>query len=146
MWVYLLERGRRERLHRTVGHYELIASGRLLGMDRARAAEASDAATCTPSVFPEEAEPSGAAERRVRKWRSMLGTGVADWREFVRRHPQKLKRRVRKGCVPLPPSSIRIQQGCLLYAEFVTTLPHLPTRTSLDAPTGELREWIARRT
>jgi hypothetical protein len=104
-------------------------------MDRARAAEASAASTCTPSA--PEAELPGASERRLRKWRKMLGTGVADWREFVRRHPQKLKRRVRKGSVPLPPSTSVHRIRTPIRTPRVRDIPTLLT-TRLVAPTGEL--------
>ncbi|KAJ0099169.1 hypothetical protein Patl1_21552 [Pistacia atlantica] len=36
-------------------------------------------------------------ERRVRKWRKMIGVGGSDWKHYVRRRPQVVKRRVRKG-------------------------------------------------
>ncbi|XP_021749540.1 EVI5-like protein [Chenopodium quinoa] len=36
-------------------------------------------------------------ERRVRKWRKMIGVGGSDWKHFVRRKPLVVKRRVRKG-------------------------------------------------
>lgn len=35
--------------------------------------------------------------RRLKKWRKMLGTGGAEWREYLREHPRKVQRRVRKG-------------------------------------------------
>ncbi|KAK9918049.1 hypothetical protein WJX75_000768 [Coccomyxa subellipsoidea] len=35
--------------------------------------------------------------QRLRKWRSMLGSGTADWKRFSARHPAMVKRRVRKG-------------------------------------------------
>ncbi|KAF8012780.1 hypothetical protein BT93_I0819 [Corymbia citriodora subsp. variegata] len=36
-------------------------------------------------------------ERRVRKWRKMIGVGGSDWKQYVRRKPHVVKRRVRKG-------------------------------------------------
>jgi len=36
-------------------------------------------------------------ERRVRKWRKMIGVGGSDWKQCVRRRPHVVKRRVRKG-------------------------------------------------
>jgi len=36
-------------------------------------------------------------ERRVRKWRKMIGAGGSDWKHYVRRKPHVVKRRVRKG-------------------------------------------------
>ncbi|GAB4827452.1 hypothetical protein Ancab_034336 [Ancistrocladus abbreviatus] len=36
-------------------------------------------------------------ERRVRKWRKMIGVGGSDWKHYVRRKPHVVKRRVRKG-------------------------------------------------
>ncbi|KAM7277728.1 hypothetical protein ACFE04_004862 [Oxalis oulophora] len=36
-------------------------------------------------------------ERRVRKWRKMIGAGGSDWKHYVRRKPQVVKRRIRKG-------------------------------------------------
>lgn len=36
-------------------------------------------------------------ERRLRKWRKMIGVGGTDWKHYVRRKPQVVKRRVRKG-------------------------------------------------
>lgn len=36
-------------------------------------------------------------ERRLRKWRNMIGVGGTDWKLYVRRKPQVVKRRVRKG-------------------------------------------------
>lgn len=40
---------------------------------------------------------SGREERRVRKWRKMIGVGGSDWKHYVRRKPLVVKRRVRKG-------------------------------------------------
>ncbi|XP_020588827.1 EVI5-like protein isoform X2 [Phalaenopsis equestris] len=36
-------------------------------------------------------------ERRIRKWRKMIGIGGGDWKHFVRRKPHVVKRRIRKG-------------------------------------------------
>jgi TBC1 domain family member 10 len=36
-------------------------------------------------------------ERRIRKWRKMIGVGGSDWKHYVRRNPHVVKRRVRKG-------------------------------------------------
>ncbi|KAG0577570.1 hypothetical protein M758_5G157900 [Ceratodon purpureus] len=36
-------------------------------------------------------------EGRLRKWRKMIGVGGADWKHYVRRNPQVVKRRIRKG-------------------------------------------------
>jgi hypothetical protein len=36
-------------------------------------------------------------ERRLRKWRKMIGVGGTDWKHYVRRKPLVVKRRVRKG-------------------------------------------------
>ncbi|KAJ9682988.1 hypothetical protein PVL29_018823 [Vitis rotundifolia] len=36
-------------------------------------------------------------ERRVRKWRKMIGIGGSDWKHYVRRKPNVVKRRIRKG-------------------------------------------------
>lgn len=36
-------------------------------------------------------------ERRLRKWRKMIGVGGTDWKHYVRRKPSVVKRRVRKG-------------------------------------------------
>ncbi|KAL8137407.1 hypothetical protein V2J09_003408 [Rumex salicifolius] len=44
------------------------------------------------SAFEHERE-----ERRVRKWRKMIGVGGSDWKHYVRRKPLVVKRRVRKG-------------------------------------------------
>ncbi|KAK9825860.1 hypothetical protein WJX81_005237 [Elliptochloris bilobata] len=35
--------------------------------------------------------------QRLKKWRAMLGAGTADWKRFMARHPNTVKRRVRKG-------------------------------------------------
>ena len=42
-----------------------------------------------------------AAEKRLRKWRRMLGVTVDDWKAYVRAKPQVVQRRTRKG-VPAP--------------------------------------------
>ncbi|PIA57520.1 hypothetical protein AQUCO_00600320v1 [Aquilegia coerulea] len=36
-------------------------------------------------------------ERRVRKWRKMIGVGGSDWKHYVRRKPHVVRRRIRKG-------------------------------------------------
>lgn len=36
-------------------------------------------------------------ERRVKKWRKMIGVGGSDWKHYVRRKPHVVKRRIRKG-------------------------------------------------
>lgn len=36
-------------------------------------------------------------EKRVTKWRKMIGTGGSDWKQYVRRKPHVVKRRIRKG-------------------------------------------------
>eukprot|EP00262_Sarcandra_glabra_P019537 TRINITY_DN7389_c0_g1_i2.p1 TRINITY_DN7389_c0_g1~~TRINITY_DN7389_c0_g1_i2.p1 ORF type:complete len:372 (-),score=56.22 TRINITY_DN7389_c0_g1_i2:91-1206(-) len=36
-------------------------------------------------------------ERRIRKWRKMIGIGGSDWKHYVRRKPHVVKRRIRKG-------------------------------------------------
>ncbi|KAL5993633.1 hypothetical protein ACLOJK_040885 [Asimina triloba] len=36
-------------------------------------------------------------ERRVRKWRKMIGVGGSDWKHYMRRKPHVVKRRIRKG-------------------------------------------------
>ncbi|BFI04356.1 hypothetical protein MPTK1_1g12630 [Marchantia polymorpha subsp. ruderalis] len=36
-------------------------------------------------------------ERRLRKWRKMIGVGGTDWKHYVRRKPHVVKRRIRKG-------------------------------------------------
>ncbi|KAG6743068.1 hypothetical protein POTOM_054013 [Populus tomentosa] len=36
-------------------------------------------------------------ERRVRKWRKMIGVGGSDWKLYVQRKPHVVKRRIRKG-------------------------------------------------
>jgi hypothetical protein len=36
-------------------------------------------------------------ERRIRKWRKMIGVGGSDWKHYVRRNPHVVKRRIRKG-------------------------------------------------
>ncbi|KAL8527727.1 hypothetical protein ACS0TY_005539 [Phlomoides rotata] len=36
-------------------------------------------------------------ERRIRNWRKMIGVGGNDWKHYVRRKPQVVKRRIRKG-------------------------------------------------
>ncbi|KAK6913442.1 Rab-GTPase-TBC domain [Dillenia turbinata] len=36
-------------------------------------------------------------ERRIRKWRKMIGVGGSDWKHYVRRKPLVVKRRIRKG-------------------------------------------------
>ncbi|CAL5325968.1 unnamed protein product [Camellia sinensis] len=36
-------------------------------------------------------------ERRIRKWRKMIGVGGSDWKHYMRRKPHVVKRRIRKG-------------------------------------------------
>ncbi|KAJ7528865.1 hypothetical protein O6H91_15G023600 [Diphasiastrum complanatum] len=36
-------------------------------------------------------------ERRLQKWRKMIGVGGVDWKCYVRKKPQVVKRRIRKG-------------------------------------------------
>lgn len=36
-------------------------------------------------------------ERRVRKWRKMIGVGGSDWKHYARKKPHVVKRRIRKG-------------------------------------------------
>lgn len=36
-------------------------------------------------------------ERKVRKWRKMIGVGGSDWKHYVRRKHHVVKRRIRKG-------------------------------------------------
>ncbi|XP_051134859.1 uncharacterized protein LOC127254041 [Andrographis paniculata] len=36
-------------------------------------------------------------ERRIRKWRRMIGVGGSNWMHYVRRKPHVVKRRIRKG-------------------------------------------------
>ncbi|KAK7851133.1 evi5-like protein [Quercus suber] len=36
-------------------------------------------------------------ERRIRKWRKMIGVGGSDWKHYVKRKPHVVKRRIRKG-------------------------------------------------
>lgn len=36
-------------------------------------------------------------ERRIRKWRKMIGVGGSDWKHYVRRKPHVVRRRIRKG-------------------------------------------------
>lgn len=36
-------------------------------------------------------------ERRLQKWRKMIGTGGTDWKHYLRRKPHVVKRRIRKG-------------------------------------------------
>ncbi|WZY74958.1 hypothetical protein YC2023_021342 [Brassica napus] len=36
-------------------------------------------------------------ERRVTKWRKMIGAGGSDWKHYLRRKPHVVKRRIRKG-------------------------------------------------
>lgn len=33
----------------------------------------------------------------MRKWRKMIGVGGSDWKHYVRRKPNVVKRRIRKG-------------------------------------------------
>ncbi|XP_010943436.1 uncharacterized protein [Elaeis guineensis] len=36
-------------------------------------------------------------ETRIKKWRKMVGVGGSDWKQYVRRKPHVVKRRIRKG-------------------------------------------------
>lgn len=36
-------------------------------------------------------------ERKLRKWRKMIGVGGSDWKHYVRRKPNVVRRRIRKG-------------------------------------------------
>ncbi|KAI4306611.1 hypothetical protein L6164_029872 [Bauhinia variegata] len=36
-------------------------------------------------------------EKRLRKWRKMIGAGGSDWKHYLRRKPYVVKRRIRKG-------------------------------------------------
>jgi hypothetical protein len=36
-------------------------------------------------------------ERRLQKWRKMIGVGGTDWKHYLRRKPHVVKRRIRKG-------------------------------------------------
>lgn len=36
-------------------------------------------------------------QKRIRKWRKMIGVGGSDWKHYVRRKPHVVKRRIRKG-------------------------------------------------
>ena len=49
-----------------------------------------DVPLCTTLVIARE-------EGRLRKWRKMIGVGGTDWKHYVRRNPQVVKRRIRKG-------------------------------------------------
>lgn len=51
-----------------------------------------DSVTKIRSTFRYERE-----ERRLRKWRKMIGIGGSDWKHYVRRKPHVIKRRIRKG-------------------------------------------------
>eukprot|EP00249_Psilotum_nudum_P022439 c28518_g2_i6 orf=750-1991(+) len=51
----------------------------------------AEIARCRP--FPERDRD----EERLRKWRKMIGVGGADWKQYVMRKPQVVKRRIRKG-------------------------------------------------
>ncbi|XP_068302707.1 uncharacterized protein [Pyrus communis] len=56
-----------------------------------------------PEISPEGLTKSRSAfeydreERRVRKWRKMIGVGGSDWKHYIRRKPHVVKRRIRKG-------------------------------------------------
>lgn len=54
----------------------------------------------SPASAPSKGRPQSdreREERRLRKWRKMIGVGGTDWKHYVRRKPQVVKRRVRKG-------------------------------------------------
>ncbi|WOK94116.1 hypothetical protein Cni_G02818 [Canna indica] len=46
---------------------------------------------------PVEDHPDDREQRRIRKWRKMIGVGGSDWKHYVRRKPHVVRRRIRKG-------------------------------------------------
>lgn len=48
--------------------------------------------TRSKSAFQFERE-----EKKIRKWRKMIGVGGSDWKHYLRRKPHIVKRRIRKG-------------------------------------------------
>ncbi|GJW63783.1 EVI5-like protein [Tanacetum coccineum] len=56
----------------------------------------------TSTIDPDQAAKEHGAmllleERKLRKWRKMIGVGGSDWKHYVRRKPHVVKRRIRKG-------------------------------------------------
>ncbi|XP_051146359.1 uncharacterized protein LOC127261958 isoform X3 [Andrographis paniculata] len=49
------------------------------------------------SRSPLEYQSSFREERKIRKWRKMIGAGGSDWKHYARRKPHVVKRRIRKG-------------------------------------------------
>ncbi|CAO2817194.1 unnamed protein product [Amaranthus hypochondriacus] len=62
------------------------------GFVKADNTNASDALKRSKSTSGHERE-----ERRIQKWRKMIGVGGSDWKHYVRRKPHVVKRRIRKG-------------------------------------------------
>lgn len=62
------------------------------GFIKPESSNSPEALNRSKSAFEFERE-----ERRVRKWRKMIGAGGSDWKHYVRRKPHVVKRRVRKG-------------------------------------------------
>ncbi len=59
---------------------------------------ANDAATKeAPAVARRRRKEEEKADIRLQKWRHMLGTGSVDFQAYLKKHPAKVKRRVRKG-------------------------------------------------
>ena len=50
-----------------------------------------------PDIFLQHIRSFSREERQVRKWRKMIGIGGSDWKHYVRRKPNVVKRRIRKG-------------------------------------------------
>ncbi|RVX06342.1 hypothetical protein CK203_023665 [Vitis vinifera] len=50
-----------------------------------------------PDILLQDIRSFFREERRVRKWRKMIGIGGSDWKHYVRRKPNVVKRRIRKG-------------------------------------------------
>ncbi|XP_064982062.1 uncharacterized protein LOC135648606 isoform X3 [Musa acuminata AAA Group] len=46
---------------------------------------------------PVDDHPNDREQKRIRKWRKMIGVGGSDWKHYVRRKPHVVKRRIRKG-------------------------------------------------
>ncbi|XP_015696022.1 EVI5-like protein [Oryza brachyantha] len=53
-----------------------------------------DGVSKSASIHERERESE---ERRIKKWRKMIGVGGSDWKHYVRRNPHVVKRRIRKG-------------------------------------------------
>ncbi|CAN6809318.1 unnamed protein product [Brassica oleracea] len=71
-------------------------SGTAIPVDRfgfLKQEHASKARTTTTSSSTDQDRE----ERKVRKWRKMIGVGGSDWKHYVRRKPNVVKRRIRKG-------------------------------------------------